>query len=152
MSSRYDPFEEMHRMLDQMRRSTWGRTPTVGAGRKALPAFEWSDDWFSSDTTLDVERTDDGYVVMGDLPGFESEELSIRFADGTLTVDAETEIRTESGPVSTRRIRSLHEELQFPDTVDDDGITATYRNGVLEITLPAEEPGDDEDSHRIDIE
>jgi HSP20 family protein len=138
MSSRYDPFEEMHRMLDQMRRSTRERTPATGAGRQVLPAFEWRSDWASSDTTLDVERTDDGYVVMADLPGFESEDLSIRFADGTLTIDAETEVRTESGPVSTRRTRSLHEELQFPDTVDDDGITATYRNG--------------EDSHRIDIE
>ena len=148
MSFRYDPFEEMNRFFEQTRRSMWERP----SGRTMpTPA---SDDWSGMDTNLAVERTDEGYAVMADLPGFETEDLSITFEDGTLTVAAEQETMEESGPVSRRRSRSVHERLRFPATVHEDDITASYRNGVLEIMVPADvgEDEDEHDSHHIDIE
>jgi HSP20 family protein len=38
---------------------------------------------------LTVEESADGYVVLADLPGFERDEIDLRFADGVLTIEAE---------------------------------------------------------------
>lgn len=107
-------------------------------------------DWYGVDSNVDVERTDDGYAVMADLPGFETEDLSLQFEDGVLTIQGEAEAAEEAGRVSRRRGRRFFERLTFPETVVAEDITASYHNGVLEVTLPTE--GETDDAHRIDID
>ncbi|MEA5386039.1 Hsp20/alpha crystallin family protein [Haloarculaceae archaeon H-GB2-1] len=99
-----------------------------------------------SDANLTLERTDEGYLVMADVPGFEREEIDLRFADGRLFISAAHE---EAGEDSFRS-RSMEESVMVSDDVLVDEIGATYRNGVLEVELPTAEPVDD--SFHIDIE
>lgn len=100
-------------------------------------------------TNVDIEQTDDGYVVMVDIPGFEREDISVRFHDGALTIEATVDENEETETVSRRQRRQVFEHLTIPETVVPDELSATYHNGVLEIVLPTE---DDEDEYLIDIE
>jgi HSP20 family protein len=144
MAFRNDPFEQMNRFVDQMRRSMWDTPFAADSGTGVRRGG-------TIDTNVNVEETDDGYVVLADLPGFEKEDLSIRFEDGVLTIHGETDVAEESDHMTARRSRRVFERMALPETVQEDEITASYQNGVLEIVLPTEEAPED-DSHRIDIE
>ncbi|MFB6188832.1 MAG: Hsp20/alpha crystallin family protein [Halapricum sp.] len=135
MTTRRTPFEEMNRFFDQFRGDAFD-WPTTRTG-------EYSD----TDLNLTMERTDEGYVVMADLPGFEREEIELTLDDGTLSISATHDVDEES----YYRSRSVFDRISVPDDIDTDTITATYRNGVLEITLSASETHEGT-GHRIDIE
>lgn len=141
MAMRRNPFEEMDRMMEQMRRSMWGgwtERPTLLGGRH-------------NDINLSLDRDDDGYVVLADMPGFEKEEIDLRFDDGTVSIEASHETSEDDGSVAHRHVRHVHEQLHVPGDVIRDGIHATYRNGVLEIHVPTREETEDDES-RIDID
>lgn len=120
-------FEEMERLFESMRQS-------------AMDLQRYG-------SALGLEETDDGYVVLADLPGFEKDEISLTVNGGVLTVRADHEISGEDGS----RTRRVHESMRLPGDVDVEAITATYRNGVLEVTLPGDE-GRGSTGHRIDVE
>jgi HSP20 family protein len=150
----FDVFDEMERAFDQMRRSMWGGYGPRGSrnwspeSRRALPEGEHGLDYeYDFDSNLSVESTDEGYVVLADLPGFEKEEIDLRFDDGMLHIGASHEV-ADGEFARSRRVR---ESVSIAGDVVVDGIDASYRNGVLEIHVPVEETADD-DAHHIDIE
>lgn len=142
-----DPFERMERMLEQMRRSMWRLDPEdIPFAGPITPRLS------GSDINLSLEVDEEGYVVFADLPGFEKNEIDLRFTDGVLTISASHDVRNgEDGRVMRHRSSRIFEELTIPGTVRTDEITASYRNGVLEVHLPTEEDVDD-NSSRIEID
>lgn len=132
MSIRRTPFGETDRLFDRMRRSMFGDRD-----------WESSYGTFQSDVNLGVETDAEGYLVVADLPGFEKEELDLRFDDGLLTITGEHEITERSESAASTRSRRVYEQVRLPADVAPDGIEATYRNGVLEVRLPTDEPIDE---------
>ena len=148
MSIRRTSFDEMDRLFDQMRRSMM----TPWSGRVAdwdLP--EMSRLSGGPDSNLTVERDGENYVVLADLPGFEKEELDLRFDAGVLTVSGQHEVTEESESGTSMRSRSVFEQVRIPGEVVEEDVSATYRNGVLEIRLPTTD-GEADDTRRIDID
>ncbi|PSP96369.1 hypothetical protein BRC94_13055 [Halobacteriales archaeon QS_5_70_17] len=88
--------------------------------------------------------------MVADLPGVEREELDLRFDDGLLTITGEHETTERSETAASTRSRCVHEQVRLPGDVDADGIEATYRNGVLEVRVPTDEPVDEGRSIDID--
>ncbi|MFD1515171.1 Hsp20/alpha crystallin family protein [Halomarina rubra] len=150
MSIRRTPFDEMDRMFDQMRRSM--RAPWFAQeGEWDLPAVD--DATHRMDNNLTVDRDDEGFVVLADLPGFEKEELDLRFDEGMLSIRGRHEVSDESDTGTSMRSRSVFEQVRIPGDVVEDDISATYRNGVLEVRVPVEtDTPEEDDSHRIDID
>jgi HSP20 family protein len=135
-----DPFEQMNRLFEQTRRAMYG--PGSAAGGETL----------GFDATVSVEPVDGGYVAVADLPGFEREDLRIRFEDGVLTIEGVSEVSEETPGMSHRQRRTVGERVSIPGHVIEADITATYRNGVLEVTLPTEDEAEVDDAHHIDIQ
>lgn len=134
MSRDVTPFDAMDRMFDQMRHSM-GRS--VGRLGEGMAGYRDS---------IRLEETDGGYVAVADLPGFEPEDIEVRFGDGVLTITG-----THAAQEDTEyRYRSVNERVRVPAAVRVEDASASYHNGVLEVTLPTDE-GDDA-GHRIDIE
>ena len=168
MDTRRDPFEEMERLFEQMRRSMMlpARSARYDDDRwtdedRTDEGFRMDFDFgidspfrrrmgeYGEDVNLTVERGEDAHVVLADLPGFETGEIDLRFDDGRLTILAESDVDEEHEGMRSRRRRSVRESVRVPGDVIVEDIEATYRNGVLEISLPL--AGESEDSHRIDI-
>lgn len=124
------PFDEMDRLFDQMRRAMWNGRPLGESGG----------------SNVRLEAGDEGYLVHADVPGFETEEIDLRFEDGLLTVEASHETEDDDG----FRSRRVHEQVRVPGDVVVEDIEASYNNGVLEVSLPT--ATDVETGHRIDID
>ncbi|GAA0224695.1 Hsp20/alpha crystallin family protein [Haladaptatus pallidirubidus] len=135
---RYTPFEEMDRMFEQMRSRMWGVSEPHRDGRRLEGR---------RGTHMNLKERDGQFVLVADLPGFEKEEIDLSFGDDVLTVSAKHEVTGED----FARARELSERVTMPKTVEKEDITATYRNGVLEVRLPIAESDDVEDGDRIEI-
>lgn len=106
---------------------------------------------------VDVRDGDEEFVIVADLPGFEKEDIDLAIDERTLVISTSRETHEESDDESgeyirrERRHESMRRTLRLPETVMADDATASYKNGVLTVTIPKEQD-DAEDSHRIDIE
>lgn len=118
-------------------------------------------DWSMTGGTsisVDVAETDDEFVVVADLPGYDREEIDLKISEGTLriTADREEAVESEEGDEDRRYIRrerrhqSISRSVRLPESVEEDGASANYRNGVLTVTLPKTSAGDE--GSQIEIE
>jgi len=88
-----------------------------------------------------------------DLPGADGKDIDVSVAGNTLTIRASREWHSNehTNDHESRQVRHARFERSFnlPDGVKSDRIKASYRNGVLELTMPASpEVG----GHRIPVE
>lgn len=85
-----------------------------------------------------VERADE-LVVLADMPGTCSEDIDIRFESDTLTLHAKVGERhaPETGyALHEYDIGDFHRTFEVSETIDAEGISASYRDGVLALHLP----------------
>ena len=105
-------------------------------GSAGAEAKQWS-------PALDVFEDGDTYTVALEAPGLKKEEFEISYHDGVLSVAGERK-KTEEGPQLTcfRRERcygKFSRSVSLPAEVKAEAITASYKNGVLLVTLPKAE-------------
>ncbi len=82
-----------------------------------------------------VEDQGNEVVVRAELPGFEEKDLDVQLHDNLLTIRADKQ--QENG--EERRSSSFRRTVTLPSGTDPDKVTATYRNGVLEMHVPKTE-------------
>jgi HSP20 family protein len=96
----------------------------------------------------------DQIVIRAELPGVDPErDVDVSVEDGVLTIKAERreekQDKTESGYRSEFRYGSFVRQIRLPKGTGPDVISATYRDGVLEIRMP--KPAEDTPRQRIQI-
>ncbi|WP_435361126.1 Hsp20/alpha crystallin family protein [Haloarchaeobius sp. DFWS5] len=82
-----------------------------------------------------IERSDECVFLLY-LPGFEKSDIECTYEDGYFYVDARREGRDGADNYWMRRAGRVSERVYIPRDIDTDEISATYRNGVLEVHLP----------------
>ena len=91
----------------------------------------------------DIRETEKAYILEADLPGFAKEDIRAEIKENVLTVFAEHKSETEekNGDRYIRRERSFgsYKRSFGIEGIEADAITATYRDGVLTLTLPKKE-------------
>jgi HSP20 family protein len=89
---------------------------------------------------VDVEEEEDRYVIRADLPGLEEKDIDVRVVDGVLVLSGKREVSREEKPgnlsYAERRYGSFCRQFTLGSSVDQNGIEATYKNGVLTVGLP----------------
>ena len=94
---------------------------------------------------VNVAETKDEFTVTAELPGMKSENVTVDFTDGMLTIRGEkVDEKTEKDDDRTyymweRRFGTFQRTLPFPGGIDDKKIAAEYKDGVLTIQLPKAE-------------
>jgi HSP20 family molecular chaperone IbpA len=89
---------------------------------------------------VDIYETDEGLVVMADLPGVDKDQLSIHVDKGILTIEGRTRHIAPGQPVwAEYRLLNFYRRFELPDEVDQDKISAELKHGVLMIHLPKAE-------------
>ncbi|MGO8821673.1 MAG: Hsp20/alpha crystallin family protein [Desulfomonilaceae bacterium] len=88
---------------------------------------------------INVRETHESFVVTCEVPGIKVEDLNIKIEGDTLTLRGERKTDAQVGKVSyLRRERALgffQRSLTIPRAIDEDSVTATYKKGVLTVTL-----------------
>ncbi|MDG5778500.1 Hsp20/alpha crystallin family protein [Haloarculaceae archaeon H-GB2-1] len=95
---------------------------------------------------VELYRDGDAYVVILELPGFDREDVDLRWQNRHLHVSAE---HTADGDDEKRTV--YHRDVGIPKDIVEDDITASFENDVLEVTLPIEDDSD-RSGRRISID
>ena len=86
---------------------------------------------------LEVNETEKEVKVIAELPGLEEKDVNVELRNGMLTISGEKKSETED---KERRFSERYYgrfERSIPvDDIDQDGVGASFKNGVLSVTLP----------------
>jgi HSP20 family protein len=89
---------------------------------------------------VDIHETPDRIVVRADLPGLEQSQIEVRVDDNTLTLRGDrrppADVKQEEFHRSERPHGAFMRSFSLPQGVDQAAIKASYKSGVLEVTLP----------------
>jgi HSP20 family protein len=89
---------------------------------------------------LDVSETENALEIVADLPGLEKQDISVSLEDNLLTIKGERKEEKESKDkrfhTVERRSGSFYRALRLPVEVENDKIEATFKDGVLTLSLP----------------
>lgn len=89
---------------------------------------------------VDVRETDEEVIVSAELPGLEEKDFDISVEEGVLTLKGEKRTEHEEKREGYRRVEtrsgSFERKLLLPSEVDADAAKASFKNGVVTITLP----------------
>ncbi len=121
--------EEMNRLFDDFF-SGWPER------RRGLLEGEWA-------PSVDVAETDEDIVVTAELPGVKQDDVEISVVDDVLTIKGEKKEEKEVKEKNYHRIErsygSFQRSLSLPVGVQSDKAKATYKDGVLKVTIPKSE-------------
>lgn len=92
---------------------------------------------------VDVLEGKDSYLIRTELPGMKREDMKVEIKDGTLVLSGERKSEKPAEGVEYRHAERVNAKFwrsfSLPETVKQDSIEATYKDGVLEIRLPKAE-------------
>jgi len=92
---------------------------------------------------LDLYEDKDNLIVKAELPGMKREEIEISVHDGTLSISGERkyeEKNQDAEPYRSERFWGrFHRTLALPKPVQSDKAKASYKDGILTVTLPKTE-------------
>jgi HSP20 family protein len=127
-----NPFTIMRRVSEELDRAFGLKSDIVGQ-----PAFYprmWSPE-------IEVFERDNKFFVLVDLPGLTKEDVKIEVTHDELTIEGERKVekeQKEEGFCRTERTYgSFYRRIQLPEHVKAEEAVATFKNGVLEIEMPA---------------
>lgn len=89
---------------------------------------------------VDIREEDKRFVIDADIPGVDPKDIEVHMDKGILSIRGERRSEhSEKQGNFTRVERShgvFHRRFALPDSADPEGITATGKHGVLEISIP----------------
>ena len=91
---------------------------------------------------LDLYQNNDNVVAVVELPGMRREDIEISLHDETLTISGERKRDSANGEKAERTERyigTFRRSVTLPTRVDGNKVSATYRDGILTVTLPKAE-------------
>jgi HSP20 family protein len=119
----------------------------------------FGDDWFDIDSmagrsfgdimgssrapAVDVEEKNGKYILRADLPGVKKHDIHVELKDGYLTLSGERTMENEEKKKNYRRIERAYgrfeRSFRVPESVKEKDIHASFKNGILELTVPVKE-------------
>jgi len=128
---KWEPFRDVDDVFDRfvadsLRR--WPRPPAEG---------RMASDWAPA---ADVSETEGEYLIKADLPAVRKEDVSLTVQDGVLTLSGERRQEKHAESEKLHRVErtygSFARRFALPENVDEQGIRAESRDGVILIHIP----------------
>ena len=140
---RWNPFGELDSMGREVDRlceefNPAGRRTFFGAPFPVLRAEEGM-----ASPAVDVLDRNDAILVRAEMPGIDKESIDITIEKNILaitgTVKNEEEVKEKDYYHRERRHTSFSRKVTLPTKVDETKVKATFKDGLLEVTLPKAE-------------
>jgi HSP20 family protein len=88
----------------------------------------------------DIKEEAERFLILADLPGVDPKDIEISMDKGILTIRGERSAEAKAQGERYSRVERahgvFHRRFALPDSADAEGIAATGRHGVLEISIP----------------
>jgi HSP20 family protein len=123
LSPRYREMDDVNRQFGDLIRVFFG-DPTGLIGAAVTPP-------------VDIEETDDAYVVDVDLPNVAPEDVNVEMRGEELRISGQVQQRERTGVVrrQNRPTGEFEYLVDLPSDIDPNRVEATYQNGVLTVTV-----------------
>jgi HSP20 family protein len=126
---KWEPFRELEDMFDRHTgRLNWPRF-----SREVFTTAEWS-------PKVDIVETDKEYTIKAELPEVNKEDVKVNVENGELTISGERKQEKEEKGKKFHRVErfygSFMRSFTLPDNVDAANIKASFKDGMLNLTLP----------------
>jgi len=132
---RWEPFDGLNRIqsrINELFDDTFGRARGYQTSSTGV--------WFPP---VDILESKDSYLIRAELPGMKKEDFHLEVKEGTLTLSGERKFEEPANGVEYHRVERVAgkftRSFYLPQTVKQDGIKATYRDGILEVHVPKAE-------------
>ena len=93
--------------------------------------------------SVDICETEEEISVLVEIPGMKKEDIAVSIQDNVLTISGEKKQEEEKKDVNYHRVErmygSFERSFSLPTAVQVDKIKASYKDGVLNVTLPKSE-------------
>lgn len=129
--TRFNPFDDLRRMEARLFEPFF-RMPYF---TEEMQATGWN-------PAVDVLEETERIIVKVEAPGVEEKDLRVTFEDGLLTISGERQFERKDDRNYHRIERAygtFTRTFTLPRSVDGTKISASYRNGVLEVEIPKKE-------------
>lgn len=129
---------EVDRLFEDFDRGFW-RFPMGRPMFNMEPFWRRELSWGATPAT-DIVEKDDAYELTLELPGLDEKNIDIKLCDGTLTIKGEKQEEKEEKKkdyyLHERHFGSFERCFAVPEGVEPDKIEASFKKGVLTLTLP----------------
>ncbi|MGB9092975.1 MAG: Hsp20/alpha crystallin family protein [Gallionella sp.] len=130
---KWDPFVELEDVSKHLNR-IFGRFPArAEPARELLATADWA-------PSVDITETDTAYLIKSEIPGVNREDVKVNIENGLLTMSGERKQEKEEKGKKFHRIErsygSFMRSFRLPDNIDEAGVKAEFRDGMLNVTLP----------------
>jgi HSP20 family protein len=111
--------------------------PTLrNTGKENLTVADWM-------PTVDISETESEYLIKAELPEVRKEDVKVTVENGVLTLQGERRQEKEEKGRRFHRVErsygSFIRSFTLPESVDEGGVKAEYKDGVLALHLPKSE-------------
>ena len=132
---KWEPFRDLIAMQERMSR-LFDETLSRVQKEEGVPRGGWS-------PPVDIVDRVHEVVLKVDLPEMIQSEIDIKIEENTLTIQGERKFTKETPEDHFLQIErpygAFHRQFTLPKRIDQEKITATYKDGVLRILLPKKE-------------
>ena len=101
---------------------------------------------------VDIKEEGDRYLLHADIPGVKADDIEVSMDKGVLTIKGERKHESTESKEGYKRVERSHgvfmRRFSLPDGVDGENISASSKDGVLEVVIPKSEP---EKPRRIEV-
>lgn len=143
------PWELMRSMSEEIDRLIEGLggarvSPSYGLtgtrGTRGLPDYRGFGSGGVWTPQIEVQQKPNSFVLRADLPGLKPDEVDVSVDDGVLTLSGERKQEHKEereGYLRTERsYGQFYRAIPLPDGVDEEKVSASFKNGVLEVEIP----------------
>lgn len=127
----FNPFLTLHREMNRLFDDVFRGFDLAPFGTDRL--FDRAMGW----PNIEVSETDREVKVTAELPGLDEKDVQVELANGTLAIKGEKRTETEDRDrLFSERYYGRFERRIPVDDVDEDKVSAAFKNGVLTVTMP----------------
>ena len=135
---RYEPWNMLRRFQDDVNRLL-GESAVredVDSDQSNVVTSHWA-------PAVDIKEEDKRYLLRADVPGVDPKDIEVTLEKGVLTIKGERRHEEAKEGNGYKRVErsygTFYRRFSLPDSVDAEGVTATGKNGVLEVSIPKQE-------------
>ena len=131
-----DAFRELEDMVTRLNRLVNESNTRRTGGEETMTLADWV-------PAVDIMETESEFLIQAELPGVEKEQVRLSVQEGVLTLTGQRKQDPEEKGRRYHRIERSYgtfaRSFTVPDYVDDGGLTAEFKNGLLRVHLPKTE-------------
>jgi HSP20 family protein len=107
------------------------------------------------EATVDLVDEGNRFVVHAEMPGVAKDNIDVALTNNSIEISAETDVETkdtEKNFVVRERVYShIYKQLSFPEEVIPEQAESTFRNGLLEVSIPKKTIAPAPKKHKVTV-